>query len=461
MGTRLLKVLLAIVIAFGALASGVMVAVLNSKTIYPNVRVDGIDIGGLSKREAQQRLISLLKESSHRKLFLRYADQTWEMSTSQLGAKVDIEAIVQTAYMIGREGSLPHRMNEIIGTWCHGVEVPMVYSFSLSAAKQAIQELARNIDRDPVDARLLVDGDLVRAVPEKPGLRLDVEQSLERITRAVNTGSDSVGLVVKIVQPKVVQSDFTGITGVIASYSTKYRTWQRDRTHNLMTAARALNGTLIKPGELFSYNEVVGPRQPSRGYRKAPIFVRGEVEQGIGGGVCQVSTTLYNAALLANMEIVSRAHHSRPVDDAPVGRDATVAYPSPDLKFKNTTPAPVYISASVGGGTVNITLFGRKMDDQEVELVSEGHQVIRPRVIRIADKNLSPGEEIVREAGRPGHRVKIYRIIKKHGQVIKKELICSDFYKPEDRVVAFGELQDSAKSATVSIDKAKSSVYNN
>ncbi|MCL6630336.1 MAG: VanW family protein, partial [Armatimonadetes bacterium] len=261
--------------------------------------------------------------------------------------------------------------------------------------------------------------------------------------------------------PKVVQSDFTGITGVIASYSTKYRTWQRDRTHNLMTAARALNGTLIKPGEVFSYNEVVGPRQPSRGYRKAPIFVRGEVEQGIGGGVCQVSTTLYNAALLANMEIVSRAHHSRPVDYAPVGRDATVAYPSPDLKFKNTTPAPVYISASVGGGTVNITLFGRKMDDQEVELVSEGHQVIRPRVIRIADKNLSPGEEIVREAGRPGHRVKIYRIIKKHGQVIKKELICSDFYKPEDRVVAFGELQDSAKSATVSIDKAKSSVYNN
>lgn len=461
MGTRLLKVLLAIVIAFGALASGVMVAVLNSKTIYPNVRVDGIDIGGLSKQEAKERLTSLSKAASHRKFYLRCMGQTWELSMSQLGAKVDIEGIVQTAYMIGREGSLPHRMNEIIGTWCRGVEMPMVYSFSPSAAEQAIQELARNIDHDPVDARLVVDGGHVRAIPEKPGLRLDVKLTLERITKAMNTGGDSIDLPVKTVQPKVRQSDFSGITGVIASYSTKYRTWQRDRTHNLVTAAGALNGTLIKPGEVFSYNEVVGPRQPSRGYRKAPIFVRGEVEQGIGGGVCQVSTTLYNAALLANMEIVSRAHHSRPVDYAPIGRDATVAYPSPDLKFKNTTPAPVYISASVGGGMVNITLFGRKMDDQEVELVSEGHQVIRPRVIRIADKNLSPGEEIVREAGRPGHRVKIYRIIKKHGQVVKKELICSDFYKPEDRVVAFGELQDSAKSATVSIDKAKSSVYNN
>lgn len=461
MGPRLLKVLLAIVIAFGALTSGVMLAILNSKTIYPGVRVDGIDVGGLSKREAQQRLTSLSKAISNRKLYLGYAGQTWEMSMARLGAKVDVEAIAQAAFMIGREGSLLRRINEIIEAWRCRAEIPLVYSFSLSRAERAIQELARNIDRDPINARLVVDGDLVRAVPEKPGLRLDVKQSLERITRAMNTGGTSVDLAVKIVQPKIRQSDFAGITGVIASYSTKYRMWQRDRTHNLMTAAQALNGTLIKPGEVFSYNEVVGPRQPSRGYRKAPIFVRGEVEHGIGGGVCQVSTTLYNAALLANMKILSRAHHSRPVDYAPIGRDATVAYPSPDLKFKNTTPAPVYISASVGDGTVNITLLGKEMVDQEVELVSEDHQVIQPRVIRIADKNLAAGQEIIRDTGRPGHRIKIYRIIKRQGQVVKKELVCSDFYEPEDRVVVVGDRQDSAKSAIGSIDKAKSSVYNN
>jgi len=210
----------------------------------------------------------------------------------------------------------------------------------------------------------------------------------------------------------------------------------RSRTHNLRIACREISGTLVKPREVFSYNKVVGPRLKEYGFRDAPIFVEGQVEPGTGGGVCQVSTTVYNAALLADMKILRRSHHSRPVVYAPVGRDATVAYPALDLRFRNTCDSPIYIIASVGKRTVDVTILGSVEDGRKVSLVSAGHRVFGAPVTRKTRDDLKPGKPVVVRKGLAGHSISTYRIVTLNGKVVKRELLSSDYYRAQARVVA-------------------------
>ncbi|HAH86201.1 MAG TPA: hypothetical protein DCL60_02390, partial [Armatimonadetes bacterium] len=170
------------------------------------------------------------------------------------------------------------------------------------------------------------------------------------------------------------------------------------------------------------------------GYRDAPIFVNGEVEPGLGGGICQVCTTIYNAALLSNMQIQRRSHHSRPVAYAPLGRDATVAYPSVDLKFKNTSDAPVYIAVSMGTRTMTVVFYSKKVPGREVVLATSGRQVIYAKTIHRVDPSLAAGARIVEEPGLNGYRINLYRIIKQDGRIIQQELISKDYYRPQKRI---------------------------
>ena len=256
-----------------------------------------------------------------------------------------------------------------------------------------------------------------------------------RIIQAVNSGNTAIQLVVETAAPRLKASDFTGIDGVIGSYPTPYHSYERDRSHNLRVACHALNGTLLRPGEVFSYNKVVGPRDRKSGFRDAKMFVEGRIESGIGGGVCQVSSTIYNAALLANLQMLRRSHHSRPVVYTPIGRDATVA-PNIDLKFRNNTDTAIYISASVGQRTVNISVFGRKQEGREVEIVTQGHSIIGAKTVTQGDGDVGTGGRVVKQGGRSGHRVSVYRIVKEYGQEVSRELVSKDYYPPESRIVA-------------------------
>lgn len=254
----------------------------------------------------------------------------------------------------------------------------------------------------------------------------------------MNSGNNYARLVTEVVMPKVKAADFHGINGIIASYSTSYKTWERSRAHNIKRACRAIDGFLLKPGEVFSYNAVVGPRVRKNGYLDAPQFVRGKIIEGPGGGVCQVSTTLYNAVLLANLKVRERSHHSRPIAYVPLGRDATVEYGLLDLKFENTSGAPIYISASAERGRVDIKIFGKK-SDQQVEILTTGHKIILPKVIEHPDSRLEAGESVVEQPGREGHHIEVYRIVRVGGKIVRKELISRNYYPPEPRIIAVGQ----------------------
>lgn len=432
-----------ILIMLGAVAGGAMLALLQQDTIYPGVHVAGMDLGGLTKAQAVKRLASIAKEKANERLTIRCEGKKFVTTLGEIGWRMSADACAEQAYGIGREGNLFRRLADVLSARRRGIEIH-VYIFSRETATGFLKTAAKRINRPPTNARLAFDGNILKPIPERSGRKLDIGMSMERIVQTADVGGREVELVTKNDPPKITTADFDGIDGVRASYSTRYKPWERDRTHNLRIACRAVNGTLIKPGETFSYNKVVGPRLKEYGFRDAPIFVKGEVEPGTGGGVCQVSTTLYNAALLSNLKILRRSHHSRPVVYAPIGRDATVAYPALDLRFKNTTDGPIYIAASVGSGTVNVIMLGKRSDGVKVELQAVGHRVIRAPVTTAKVETSGPAKPVVQEAGRAGHQVSIYRIVKEGGEVVKRELVSTDYYAPESRVIAVPSAKPAA-----------------
>ncbi|MGV3719885.1 MAG: VanW family protein, partial [Actinomycetota bacterium] len=206
------------------------------------------------------------------------------------------------------------------------------------------------------------------------------------------------------------------------------------------------DGAVLLPGDVFSYNDTVGPRVASAGFKEAPVIVRGKLEPGTGGGICQVSSTLYNASLLADLEIVRRRHHAFPVAYVPAGRDATVVDGVIDFRFKNRLKHAIAIDSKVVGGRVIVHLYGHDDDKAEVTVVSGRVSTIGAGVKTVPDPRLAKGRRVVVEPARSGKRVTVSRIVKRAGQAVRKEVVSRDYYRPFDGVVRVGT-RSVAKSA--------------
>ena len=402
--------------------------------IFSGVSVAGISLGGLTEEAAEDMLRQAGVEPPD--ITLRYKKSVYHPKADELGIRLNSTACAKAAFAVGRNGGILHRTASILYARYKGADIPPAFTLDKNSAKAYLAALAVRVDRSPADARLVEEDGALRILPSAYGLKLDIPETLEELSAAISSGEHDAGLVVLTAEPEVRESDLAEIDGVLASYTTAFKPYQRDRTHNLGIACRAIDGTLVKPGQTFSYNKEVGPRLKKYGYRDAPIFVNGEVEPGLGGGICQVCTTIYNAALLSNMQIQRRSHHSRPVAYAPLGRDATVAYPSVDLKFKNTSDAPVYIAVSMGTRTMTVVFYSKKVPGREVVLATSGRQVIYAKTIHRVDPSLAAGARIVEEPGLNGYRINLYRIIKQDGRIIQQELISKDYYRPQKRIVA-------------------------
>ena len=203
------------------------------------------------------------------------------------------------------------------------------------------------------------------------------------------------------------------------------------------------------PGEIFSYNKVVGARTIEAGYKEAGAYAGGGVVQSVGGGICQISSTIYNTALLANLEIVDRSNHQFQTSYVSVSRDATVSWGSLDFKFKNTRSYPIKIVASAKNGVAKISFYGIKEE-------TEYDVVIQPKVLSyipytvkyIEDSTLEQGKEVVEQLGYNGCKSEAYRILKLNGKVVSKTLLSRDTYDPMQRIVRRGTKKTATKSTT-------------
>ena len=245
-------------------------------------------------------------------------------------------------------------------------------------------------------------------IPSENGLDFNI--SIDEAKAIINSEKkDEYSIPLKVIYPAVTTSMIgtEAFPDMLSTYSTRYSTRDRDRTTNLQLAASKINGTVLMPGETFSYNQVVGERTISAGYKEAPIYVNGEVVDGLGGGICQITSTLYNAVLYANLEIVERSNHQFIPSYVTASRDATVVYGSIDFKFKNNRDYPIKLICSVSGGIARFDIYGLRTDNEyEVEISS---------YVTGSTANSTYSEA--------------YRILKQNGQVISTELLSKDTYK--------------------------------
>lgn len=270
---------------------------------------------------------------------------------------------------------------------------------------------------------------------------IDFAISIDEAKSLLNEQKESYTIPLKVLSPNVTTNQIgtEAFPDLIASFSTTYSTSNTNRSTNIRLATNKINGIVIMPGETFSYNNTVGKRTAEAGFKSAPVYSGGQVTTGIGGGICQVSSTLYNAVLLANLEIVERQNHGFNPGYVKAGTDATVSWGGPDFKFKNSRNYPIKVVCTAERGTILFKLFGLK-EETEYEVVIESTitSYISPKTIEQKDPTLPIGQTKVLEKGSSGCRTVTYRILKLNGEVVSKTLLSKDTYNPHNKVVAVG-----------------------
>jgi len=281
------------------------------------------------------------------------------------------------------------------------------------AATQWLGALGKRVARPPKDAGFVVNGSSVRVLPAQPGLGLDGAATARALLRAALRPTNRVAFVaVARTQPKrtTAAAQAMGITGLVSSYTTVYG-GIANRIHNVQLVARLIDGKLIAPGATFSFNQTTGARTAAKGFLAAPVIINGELQTGLGGGVCQVSTTVFNAAFDAGLEITQRTNHALYISHYPQGRDATVDYPDVDLKFVNDTPHWLLLRTFVGPSELTVSLYGTPLHRKVVSTTAPLVQVGAPPVKKTIDPSLSPGETVVDDPGEPAFHTSVHRLV--------------------------------------------------
>ena len=273
--------------------------------------------------------------------------------------------------------------------------------------------------------------------PEVDGVDFDVD----KVKELLKENKDEYVIDLKITKPKITISELgtEAFPDRLSTFTTKYDASNKDRTTNLRLATQKINGTVLLPGEEFSYNQVVGERTIAAGYKDAKIYSNGEVVDGLGGGICQISSTLYNTALLANLEITDRRNHQFVTSYVPAGRDATVVYGSQDFKFKNNRTYPIKIKASVSNGIVRISLYGLKEEKEyDISFQTKTVSAIPYKTKYVNDSSLKKGTQKVKQSGANGLVTQTYKIVSYNGKVVEKTLLSKDTYNAMNKIIAKG-----------------------
>jgi vancomycin resistance protein YoaR len=308
------------------------------------------------------------------------------------------------------------------------------------AAARRFENLARGLSRPPRNADFAIrPNGKVRVVPARPGRELNLPATMSALLRAATrTSNRSTAVVVAQFEPRLTTAEVRAlrIERQLASYSTLYA-GTADRINNLQLAIEILDGARIAPGETWSFNEFVGPRTEERGFRSAPVIMDGEYAEGIGGGVSQVATTVFNAAWEAGIEIGERHPHALYIDRYPDGRDATVNYPDVDLKLVNDTTRMILIKASYDESGILVRLLGGGPERRVESIAGELKVVGRPETELKPDPTLYVGDKIVEFAGQPSREIRVERIVYENGKVIHRESWYTH-YLSEAKIVRVG-----------------------
>lgn len=445
--------------------------------IISGVYIKGIDVSGLSPSDAKYQIDNYVKANLSEEIKVKHGDFEATISLSQMDIAFDTKSASHSAFQVGRQGNPFENDLSVLSTMFENVNIEPTVTLDKELLTKNLEDISTQLPDAVIQSSYYIEGNELVITAGKEGNVVDIEATIEAIRNSISTFSckdTPVEIVVKTKQPdeidveqihneiykepvdayytkepfsvypsengidfnvsleeakaiissepkeeysiplKIIYPNVTtnmigteAFPDLLSNFSTNYAASNRNRTTNLILAANKINGTVLMPGETFSYNKVVGARTISAGYKEAPIYVEGRVEDGLGGGICQITSTLYNAVVYANLEVTQRTNHQFVPSYVTASRDATVVYGAIDFQFKNNRNYPIKLVCSVSGGVANFKIFGmRQEDDCEVQISSY-------------------------ETGRTSTAIysEAYKILKRDGQVIDRQLLSKDTYK--------------------------------
>ncbi len=411
--------------------------------IYPGTKIMGVDMGGKTKEDA----IKLLKEKYgdvvvKKKIDIKYNGKDYSLDYSKLNARYDIDEVVNEAFSVGKDLSLFSKKDVIKkGT---EKEYSLTFDYDAKYVDELVATMEKEINKNPVEGSIqMVSRGNFKVTQDQKGYKLQSDKLKQDIKDKINGDTQnsniSIDAPVETLTAVKTAEKLSTINSVVATFSTNYTTSNDNRSNNIDLATNSINGKLLMPGDSFSFNEIVGQRTVARGYKEAGVIINNKLDSGIGGGICQVSSTLYNAMLLANINASERTHHSLKSSYVPLGMDATVDWGNLDLKFKNTLPYPIYLEGYTQNKNVYFNIYSNNsLTGKSYKIVNDVYQTVDFKVTTKNDATMPEGKQEYEQKGATGYRVKVYRATYESGKEVKRDLLYEDYYKPVNAILKVG-----------------------
>lgn len=436
----ILAVLAAVLIPMGIIFNNT----ISSQTkILKGVYIKNIDVGSLTVDEASKKVEDAYGNNiTSNGIKFKYKDKNFNILYKDINGKFNINEAAKEAYSYGKSGNIIEKTLKIRELKKKKHDIDLKFSYDEKMVQNKIKDIAGKINISPVNANISFNGSNFSVSNDRTGLSVDESKLLQDVKSKVSQSAENVEVDVPVKETSAsgTHDALAKVNTKIASFSTPIRINNADRTTNLSVACSILNGTVVMPGDTFSMNKTLGPRTEAKGYKNAPIFVNGKDADGLAGGICQVTTTVYNAALLANLPIVERHQHDLFVSYIEPGKDATISGDALDMKFKNDYNSPIYITASVGNNSVMVNFYSaNERPNQRVEITTDIYQHVSASVQYVNDSSLSKGTQVVeQDGGTDGLKVRAYRKVYNGNSLVSTKMLSDDYFKPVNKIIRVG-----------------------
>ena len=456
-----------LVLLFGVILIATFFSLLNigSNNILNNVYINGIAVSSLSTEEARNKIQPILEEKLNTEITIKFENYETTILPEEIDFSYNLPSALEKAYGVGRTGNIITNNLKILASLFvkTNIEAPITYNtdkldknltkdliisaidkqnsvielpVSLSQPENIdIAKIHKEIYSEPQNASVTKEPYSITVEKQGVDFAISIEEA-NQIISSSDSNEFSIPLVYTNAEITVADLGEDIFANTLSSSTTKYDSTNTNRAINLEIAVNKINGTVLAPGEVFSFNQVVGERTAKSGFKEAVIYSDGELDYGLGGGICQISSNLYNTVLQANLEIVERKNHSMTVNYLPVGRDATVSYGSVDFKFKNSRNYPIKIVATINSGVITISICGVKEEnDYTVDIVTDVIQKEDFEIVYENSTSIPKGTESIKQTGKYGYKTSTYRVLYQNGKVVSKTLLSTDTYKPLEQIV--------------------------
>ncbi len=428
---------------------------LFSDRIYTGVYIDRIHVGGMTREEAIQAVTAADDMTGQEfDITVSIGNQGWSVNSERVPVSRNVGEVVETAWAAGRSNTAGIRgtgvtpFRERVGNAAALRTSPLSLEtrkdYDHDALRMMAEGIANYVNRDPVNSQVATFDFNTRTftfTDDVPGARVDAGELYAKLSALLDAGETRMTL--QIVPEKLLaemtKAELTNRFGLISSYTTS-TTNNKNRNTNIDLSARAINGVTVLPGETFSFNRTTGARTAEKGYKEAAAISGGQSIDEVGGGVCQTSSTLFNAVARANLEIVERNPHAWPSSYVEKGFDATVNWPGLDFQFKNNTEWPVFIVAAYANRRITVDLYGMSLG-ADVKIDLESHvirEIPRPEGTEyVLNPELRPGESKTTVTARKGYEVETWKVWYHGGKETSRELLFTTLYKAYQQKIEY------------------------